>query len=196
MHTFRPGPPDLRPISRQGASPVSSWLLSYPTFRDALQREETDLAALPTYARLPVLSRMTEPATASSDLWTGLGGVRASYIELSTPRVAQVVRDQLSGGANRPKSADDDVSDQLEMLCSIFPAARVPLVARPPCLLSPGAGIFLEGWARFLAYWSRNDRTIPMLAVDWQSLYGRLTGDQPRSSGTVPRLRRSPSRIE
>jgi len=195
MHTFHPGPPDLSLVSRQGASPVSSWLLSYPTFRDALQREETDLVALPSYARLPVLSRMTEPATASSDLWTNLGGVRASYIELSTPCVVQVVRDHLTGGANRPESADE-VSDELETLRSIFPAARVPIVARPPCLLSPGAGFFLEGWARFLAYWSRNDRTIPMLAVDWQSLYGRLTDELPTSASAVTRFRRSPSSIE
>ena len=191
MRTFHPGRPDLR----QGAVPVSSWLLSYPTFRDALQREETDLVALPSYVRLPVLSRMTESATASSALWTDLSGVRASYIELGTPCVAQVVRDHLSGGVSRQKPVDEG-SDELETLRSIFPAVRVPLMARPPCLLSPGAGFFLEGWARFLAYWSRNDKTIPMLAVDWQSLYGRVTDDPPRCSNAVTRFRRSPSCIE
>ncbi|WP_141710875.1 hypothetical protein [Paraburkholderia nodosa] len=128
MATLHPGLPELNLPSRQGGSPsVSSWLLSYPMFRDALQREETDFVALPSY----------------------------------------------------------------ETLCSIFPAARVPLVARPPCLLSPGVGFFLEGWARFLAYWSRNDRTIPLLAVDWQALYGRLTDDPPNGAKAAAKIRPS-----
>jgi hypothetical protein len=164
-------------FSREGGSPsASAWLLSYPTFRNALQREETDFVALPPYVRLPVLKRMTGQEAGTASVWRAdLRGVRASYIELSTPCVADVLRDYLSAGARNPECSG--APDELETLSSIFPAATVPLVARPPCLLSPGAGFFLEGWARFLAYWLRNDRTIPMLAVDWPVLCGRLTGD-------------------
>ncbi|MEX3846291.1 hypothetical protein [Paraburkholderia sp. BR10882] len=191
MATLHPGLPELNLPSRQGGSPsVSSWLLSYPMFRDALQREETDFVALPSYVRLPVLRRMAESTDASSARWTDLGGVRASYIELCTSCVADVVRDHLSAGANKPATAGE-AADELETLCSIFPAARVPLVARPPCLLSPGVGFFLEGWARFLAYWSRNDRTIPLLAVDWQALYGRLTDDLPGGAKAAAKVRQS-----
>src|ERR1700758_5619573 len=94
MPTLHPGLPELNLPSRQGGSPsVSSWLLSYPMFRDALQREETDFVALPSYVRLPVLRRITEPTDASSARWTDLGGVRASYIELRTSCVADIVRD-------------------------------------------------------------------------------------------------------
>jgi hypothetical protein len=165
-------------FSRQGENPsASAWLLSYPTFRNALQREETDFVALPPYVRLPALRRMTGQQAGTASVWRAdLRGVRASYIELSTPCVAEVLRDYLSAGANHAEPSSE-ATDQLETLSSIFPAATVPLLARPPCLLSPGAGFFLEGWARFLAYWLRNDRTIPMLAVDWPVLCGRLTGD-------------------
>ena len=195
MPTPRPGLPDLNLLSRQGGSPsVGSWLLSYPMFRDPLQREETDFVALPSYVRFPVLRRMTEPTDASSARWTDLGGVRASYIELSTSCVADVVRNHLSAGADKPENASE-AADEIETLCAIFPAARVPLVARPPCLLSPGVGFFLEGWARFLAYWSRNDRTIPLLAVDWQALYGRLTDDPPKGANAAAKTRPSLFRI-
>jgi hypothetical protein len=164
-------------FSRHGESPsAGAWLLSYPTFRSALQREETDFAALPPYVRLPALTRVAgQQAGAASLRSADLRGVRAAYIELSTPCVAEVLRDYLSAGANR-LAASGEAHDELEALASVYPAATVPLVARPPCLLSPGAGFFLEGWARFLAYWLRKDRTIPMLAVDWPVLCGRLTG--------------------
>jgi hypothetical protein len=57
-------------------------------------------------------------------------------------------------------------------------------------LLSPGKGIFLDGWQRFFTYLSRDDKTIPLLAVDWPVLYERLAGNSSedgRAATNLPR---------
>jgi hypothetical protein len=135
------------------------WLASYPLFQDALQRRETCFRSLPPFVKLSVLRRLTGDAKWSPLLHT----VRASYVELSTPCVVDAVRQYLT-------STVVEDSYALETLAAEFPPAKVPLVARPPCLLSPGKGIFMDGWDRFFAYFSRNDETIPLLAVDWLTL--------------------------
>ncbi|WP_296653093.1 hypothetical protein [Paraburkholderia sp.] len=185
MHTAQHGQMGLIPSRNQSvAQPASAWLLGYAAFHDALQREETDFGALPPYVKLPVLRRLAGCAFAPSSVWVALNEVRAAYIEVSTPSVAEVVRHYFSSEANNVDSSDE-TADVLETLAATFPPAVVPLVARPPCLLSPGKGIFLEGWQRFVTYWARNDGTIPLLAVDWPTLYDRLTDNRTTNGGTT-----------
>ena len=144
---------DSHPTLQQTAG---VWLASYPLFQAALQRRETCFRSLPPFVKLSVLRRLAGDAKWSPLLHT----VRASYVELSTPCVVDAVRQYLM--------VEDSYA--LETLAAEFQPATVPLVARPPCLLSPGKGVFMDGWARFFAYWSRNDEAIPLLAVDWPAL--------------------------
>jgi len=159
--------------------PDSVWLLSYPEFREALQRDETSFRFLPLYAKLPVIRRLPGFEVSSIPDWSRLDEIRVSYVELGRHQVEEAVRSYLAGAANDPATKG---TDALATLAAGMPPVALPLVARPPCLLSPGKGVFLEGWAAFLTYWSRSDRTIPLLAVDWQSLYGRLTDNEPGRS--------------
>ncbi|MGF6903989.1 hypothetical protein [Paraburkholderia phytofirmans] len=151
-----------------------SWLACYPTFEDALQGGETNFRALPHWAKLSVLKRTATGAGSPTLTVATLNEVRVAYVELATTRVAEAIEGYLSAGTNS-ENLQDISSTPLEVLAVQFPPMCVPLVARQPCLLSPGKGIFLEGWTRFFAYWSRNDKTIPLLAVDWHLLYERLT---------------------
>ncbi|MFC5429538.1 hypothetical protein ACFPTO_12110 [Paraburkholderia denitrificans] len=185
MHTARHDQVGLIPSRNQSvAQPASAWLLGYAAFHDALQREETDFGVLPPYVKLPVLRRLAGCAFAPSSVCVALNGVRAAYIEVSTPSVAEVVRHYFSSETNNVDTPDE-TADVLETLAATFPPAVVPLVARSPCLLSPGKGIFLEGWQRFVTYWARNDETIPLLAVDWPTLYDRLTDNRTTNGGTT-----------
>ena len=152
-----------------------SWLASYPTFQDALQSGETSFRALPHFAKLAVLNRTatnTEARTVATA--TILNEVRTAFVEVSTTSVAEAVEFYLSAG-KQSENLQNVRSTMLDTVAAQFPPTSVPLVARQPCLLSPGNAIFLEGWARFFAYWSRNDKTIPLLAVDWPVLYERLS---------------------
>ncbi|MDR8400415.1 hypothetical protein NE850_29310 [Paraburkholderia sp. USG1] len=160
--------------SRPGGCVSSSWLACYPTFQDALQGGETNFRALPHCAKLPVLKRIATGADSSAVTAASLNEVRVAYVELGTTRVAEAIEGYLSAGTNS-ENLEDIGSAVLEVLAAQFPPMCVPLVARQPCLLSPGNAIFLIGWARFFAYWSRNDKTIPILAVDWPALYLRLS---------------------
>lgn len=160
---------------RVDASHEISWLLAYPMFQDALRREETSFEALAAYVKLPALRRIAQDGDPRSARWTDLSRVRASYIEVSTTCVVDAIRGQLSTHL----ATACEPSDALETLSLTFPAEMVPFVARPPCLLSPGDGIFLDSWQRFFAYWSRHDRTIPLLAVDWPILYGCMVRMTP-----------------
>jgi hypothetical protein len=147
-----------------------TWLLRYPTFLGALQYGETEFEALPAYAKLPVLRRVAgEEAFVSSIL----GDVRVAYVELSTSRAVEVL-DRYLWSRTETLEWESTRPATVETLARNFPAVTVPHVARPPCLLSPGSEIFMEGWSRFLAYWARNDKTIPLLAVDWAALYQRM----------------------
>jgi hypothetical protein len=175
MRAEKPAPIVSLTIPRRSVNSIlSEWLLSFPTFHDALQHGETSFQALPYCAKLPILKRTAtdmDPLAVTSAI---LNEVRASYVELSTICVVEAVESYLSAGAHREK-LQSVRSTGLEAVAAQFPATTVPLVARQPCLLSPGKGIFLDGWARFIAYWSRNDKTIPLLAVDWPTVYERLS---------------------
>jgi len=170
------------------ASP--SWLACYPNFQDALRGGETSFRALPHFAKLPVLKR-TATNTEAQAVFTSvtLNEVRAAYVELSTTCVVEVVESYLSVGMHS-ENLQSIRSSILDTIAAQFPHATVPQVARPPCLLSPGKGIFLDGWQRFFTYLSRDDKTIPLLAVDWPVLYERLAGNSPedgRAATNLPR---------
>ncbi|MGF6409568.1 hypothetical protein [Paraburkholderia sp. MM5482-R1] len=152
-----------------------SWLACYPAFQDALRGGETCFRALPHFAKLPVLKRTAANTEAQAVVSSVTHNeVRAAYVELSTTCVAEAVERYLSVGMHS-ENLENVRSTMLDTVAAQFPPTSMPLVARQPCLLSPGKGIFLEGWTRFFAYWSRNDKTIPLLAVDWPVLYERLS---------------------
>lgn len=150
------------------------WLACYPMFREALQHGETCFRALPHYAKRPVLKRTATYPEALAVTAAILNEVRAAYAELSTTCVVEAVESYLSAGKHS-ENLENVRSTMLDTVAAQFPPTSMPLVARQPCLLSPGKGIFLEGWTRFFAYWSRNDKTIPVLAVDWAAVYKRLS---------------------
>jgi hypothetical protein len=152
------------------------WLACYPIFREALLGSETSLGALPDFARRAALERLGD-ASRSCVHRSVLDGVRASYLELRSTRVAEEVRRYLSDSDGDTQTSRES-SDALETLAAGMPRMLVPPVARPPCLLSSGAGIFLGGWGRFVAYWCRRDPTIPLLAVDWPILYEHVAPDR------------------
>ena len=173
---------EFRPVGRVSAS----WLACYPTFQDALRGGETSFRALPHFAKLPILKRI---ATNTEALATSVtfNEVRAAFVELSTTCVVEAVESYLSVGMHS-ENLQNIRSTILDTVAAQFPHATVPQVARPPCLLSPGKGIFLEGWQRFFAYWSRDDKTIPLLAVDWPVLYERLAGNLPEKGKAATNL--------
>lgn len=182
MRAIPPTPVDsgLSP-HRTGGQLRGAWLSCYPTFNHALQHAETHFRALPAYAKLPVLKRMTgaQPSCSAS-----LNDIRVAYVEISTACVVEAVERYLTSGM-RGEGIERGLSASLETVAAQFAPTAIPLVARPPCLLSPGKGVFLEGWARFFAYWSRGDKTIPLLAVDWPVLYERLTSCAPERRETA-----------
>lgn len=154
----------------------SSWLACYPTFQDALQGGETCFRALPYYAKRPILKRTATNPDALAATAAILSGVRAAYVELNATCVVEALESYLSAGAHS-EDLHNIRPTTLDAVAAQFPQTCVPRIARQPCLLSPGNGVFLEGWARFFAYWARDDKTIPLLAVDWPMLYERLAGN-------------------
>lgn len=152
-----------------------SWLASYPTFQDALRGGETSFRALPHFAKLAVLRRTATNTEARTVATTAiLSEVRTAYVEIRTTSVVEAVELYLSAGT-QSENLQNLPATMLDTVAAQFPPTSVSLVARQPCLLSPGDGVFLEGWTRFFAYWSRKDKTIPLLAVDWPALYERLS---------------------
>ncbi|WP_341317590.1 hypothetical protein WN982_40720 [Paraburkholderia sp. IMGN_8] len=152
---------------------LSTWLTCYPIFQGALQHGETSFRALPHYVKRPVLKRTATNPDALAVTSEILNEVRAAYVELSATCVMEAIESYLSAGMHN-ENLQNVRSTMLETVAAQFPPTSVSLVARQPCLLSPGKGIFLEGWTRFFAYLKRNDKTIPLLAVDWPNLYERL----------------------
>jgi hypothetical protein len=149
---------------------AGAWLSRYPIFLRTLQHGEMEFQALPPYAKQPVLRRVARDEPLVSSM---LADLRVAYVELSTSCAVEVLDRYLC--STMGVRENEGVSPAMvEIVASEFPAANVPHVARPPCLLSPGSGIFIDGWSRFLAYWSRDDKTIPLLAVDWTAFYKRL----------------------
>lgn len=161
--------------SRPGGCVSASWLACYPTFHDALQHGETNFRTLPHYAKLPVLKRAVTSTEARAVTSAILNEVRASYIELRTTCVVEAVEGYLSAGTHIDNAHGLRSTSVLNAIAAQFPPTSMPLIARQPCLLGPGKTIFLDGWVRFFAYWSRNDKTIPLLAVDWSTLDERLS---------------------
>ncbi|MGF6977285.1 hypothetical protein QFZ94_005735 [Paraburkholderia sp. JPY465] len=154
-----------RPVGRAPAP----WLARYSVFQDALLGSETTLGALPHFVRRAALERLGD-SNYSRVPTSVLDEIRASYLELRSTRVAEEVRRYLAGTEDS-LLASRESSDALEILAAGMPRMLAPPVARPPCLLSSGEGIFLGSWAQFVAYWCRKDPTIPLLAVDWPILY-------------------------
>jgi hypothetical protein len=156
----------------------SRWLTCYPMFQEALQKGETSFRALPHYAKRPVLKRTATNTDALAATAAILNEVRAAYVEISTIRVMEALESYLSAGTHS-ENLQHVRSTTLDSVAAQFPSTSVPLVARQPCLLSPGNAIFLDGWARFFAYWARDDKTIPLLAVDWLDFHDRLSSGRP-----------------
>lgn len=75
--------------------------------------------------------------------------------------------DSKNSYAIRNNTLLDDLAEQMVGI-------NLPHVARPPCVLRPGQGIFLDGWMRFFSYRARGDKTIPLLAIDWVNFHERL----------------------
>ncbi|WP_322054248.1 hypothetical protein [Paraburkholderia bannensis] len=146
-----------------------TWLVRYPLFREALFHGAMPLGALPAQARSVVAKRVfagdgARDIAGSAGLHV-VSDVRVAFVELPMSLVNQAVRDHCA------PHGDDDAS-----LNAAIGETRLhyPRVARPPCLLMPGQGIFLDSWMRFLAYRTRGDITVPVLAVDWFTLYERI----------------------
>ncbi|WP_322046375.1 hypothetical protein [Paraburkholderia sp. J67] len=152
-----------------------TWLVRYPLFREALFHGAMPLSALPAQARTVVAKRVFAGDVAGDIAASAPGhlvsDVRVAFVELPMSLVDQAVRDHCAPeGGGGPGSGDDASLD------AAIGETRLhyPRVARPPCLLMPGQGVFLDGWMRFLVYRARGDVTVPVLAVDWFTLYERI----------------------
>jgi hypothetical protein len=152
----------------------SHWLGCYPTFQDALRSSETSFGKLPKHARLVALKRATEDAVEDASATAILDEVGASFVELSTSLVEDAVEQYLAMQEHGADSHAIRHNKFLDDLAEQIVNASQPHVARPPCVLRPGQGIFLDGWMRFFSYRARGDKTIPLLAIDWISFHERL----------------------
>lgn len=153
---------------------TGQWLACYPTFQDALRRSETSFGKLPRHVRLVALKRTTEDAAEDATVATILDEVGASFVELSTYLVEEAVERYLAMQTDSANSHADRNHKLLDDLAEQIVGVSQPHVARPPCVLRPGQGIFLDGWMRFFSYRARGDKTIPLLAIDWTSFHERL----------------------
>lgn len=162
-----------------GVTP-SPWLTCYPMFQEALQHGETCFRAIPHYAKRPVFRRIATNPDALAVTAPLLNEVRAAYVELRTTCVVEAVESYLAANTHS-ENLQNVRTTMVSTVAAQFPSTSVPLLARQPCLLSPGNAIFLDGWARFFAYWSRHDETIPLLAVDWPVLYECLSHQNLRT---------------
>jgi hypothetical protein len=156
-----------------GSTPAL-WLACYPIFQEALQYGETTFRALPQHAKLVALKRVSAEVAEHGIAPKILDEVRASFVELHTGSLDEAAQSYLSKHAERGDLCADHHSVSLEELVAQIPATNYPLMARPPCVLRPGEGIFLDGWMRFFSYRARGDRTIPLLAIDWPVFHERL----------------------
>jgi hypothetical protein len=156
----------------------SDWLACYPVFQEALEHASTRFGALPLVVKQVALRRFgCEPGDYQTIAPT-LDDVGASYVELSTHRVDAVVRQYLGEPAGCDGAQAAKIAAQLDELAVLMPGTRDPEAVRPPCLLSPGRAVFLDGWMRFFTYRSRGDLTIPLLALDWPRFVERLDAAQ------------------
>ncbi|WP_341317589.1 hypothetical protein WN982_40715 [Paraburkholderia sp. IMGN_8] len=165
---------EIAKASRSVGCVPPTWLAHYPTFQDALQHGKTSFRNLPRHVKLVTLKRTTADVAEQAIASTILDNVAASFVELSTGLVEDAVRQYLSmqtGSANWHASRNTTLFDDL---AGQIVDVNQPHVARPPCVLRPGRGIFLDGWMRFFSYRARGDKTIPLLALDWTNFHERL----------------------
>lgn len=146
-----------------------TWLVRYPLFREALFHGAMPLGALPPQAHAVVARRVFAGGgardIAGSAALHVVSDVCVAFVELPMSLVDQAVR------SHCVQDGGDDAS-----LNAAIGETRLhyPRIARPPCLLMPGQGVFLDSWMRFLVYRARGDITVPVLAVDWLTLYERI----------------------
>lgn len=152
----------------------SLWLTCYPIFREALRGGETIFRRLPAHVKQAALNRTTINTVGQATGSKVLDEVGASYVELGTRYVDEAVQSYLTGHAERETSPSGRSYSSLEDVAAQIPAMNYPLDARPPCVLRPGYGVFLDGWMPFFAYRARGDKTIPLLAIDWLDFHERL----------------------
>jgi hypothetical protein len=150
------------------------WLACYPHFQQVLAHGSTCFGALPFAAKLVAFKRVLGTARDYETVAPQLNDIGAAYVEVTTHGVEAVVRQYLGeqAGANAAQAAE--LTAQLDELAAQMPAQHRVHEARPPCLVSPGGAVFVDGWMRFFTYRSRGDLTIPLLAVDWPRLVERL----------------------
>ncbi|WP_429285636.1 hypothetical protein [Paraburkholderia sp. GAS41] len=148
-------------------------------FQDALQQGETSFRTLPTHAKLVALNRTTMIAADQAVASAVLDDVGTSYVELSTPRLAEAVGRYLAIRADTEGAQTACGITLLDILASQIPTTNHPVVSRPPCVLRPSEGVFLDGWMRFFSYYARGDSTIPLLAIDWPAFFERLCSLDP-----------------
>jgi hypothetical protein len=171
-----------RPVGRAPAR----WLACYPLFQDALRQGETSFRALPTHAKLVALNRITMIAADQAVASAILDDVGTSFVELSTPRLAEAVGRYLATQAESEDAQIGCGTTLLDNLASQMPTTNHPLFARPPCVLRPSEGVFLDGWMRFFSYYARGDSTIPLLAIDWPDFFARLCLLNPGYNESLP----------
>jgi hypothetical protein len=150
---------------------VENWLVRYPLFRDALRHGVMPFGSLPLQARTVVANRLAAKGLAGHAAQWRVSDVCVAFVELPMDLVDNAVRDHLPAFGGDTESGDEAA---LSVVIGET-RTRYPFVARPPCLLMPGPGVFLDGWMRFLVYRTRGDITVPLLAVDWLDLYARLS---------------------
>ena len=152
----------------------SDWLACYPLFQQALAQGSTCFGALPFAVKLAAFKRVIGEPRDYATIAPLLNDIGASYVELPTHSVEAVVRHYLGEQAGSAAAQAADLTAQFDELAAQMPAPCYLDAPRPPCLVSPGGAVFLDGWMRFFTYRSRGDLTIPLLAVDWPRFVERL----------------------
>jgi hypothetical protein len=153
-----------------------AWLVRYPLFREALLHGAMPLRALPSQARAVVAKRVFTGDGAREIAGSAgrhvVGDVRVAFVELPMTLVEEAVRQHREPDGRAPGQGEEHAD-----LDAAIGETRLhyPRVARPPCLLMPGQGVFLDSWMRYFVYRTRGDITVPLPAVDWFTLYERVS---------------------
>jgi hypothetical protein len=162
------------PASPRGGRVPGWWLTSYPVFQPELKDNVTSFASLPEPARLALLTRTSAAARQYLLSSNALDEVGASYFELSTMLVEDVVRRHLGTRIPSDLRRSSYIATVWGDLAAQPSDRREHIQTRLPCVLQPGPGIFLEGWSRFFSYCAAGAATIPLVAVDWPELNRHL----------------------
>ncbi|MEX3937425.1 hypothetical protein AB4Y32_37815 [Paraburkholderia phymatum] len=155
-------------------SSASTWLTRYPAFRDALHHGATRFGALPLPAKMAAMRRTHADAWSYHGIAPYIDDVAASYVEMFAHQVDEAVTEHLAAQFGDGDEAKAAARAQLDALAREVPVMRYPAIARPPCLLSTGNAVIMEGWMRYFFYRARGDTTIPLLAVDWPRFDAQL----------------------